>query len=68
MTDYDKLRATVLGAGIGLSLMLVLAKAVRYVIPVLGTALIGFAGLTVKAYLARKAVDKIEENEDKLLQ
>lgn len=67
MTDYDKLRAIILGAGISISLILVLIKAIKFVIPTLGGMLVGFTALTIKAYLARKAVDKIEEKEDKVM-
>jgi len=67
MTDYDKLRAIVLTIGISVSLILVLIKAIKFVIPTLGGMLVAFTALTVKAYLARKAADKLEEHEDKVL-
>lgn len=67
MTDYDKLRAIVLGIGISIALVLVLIKAIKFVIPTLGGMLVAFIGLSIKAYLARKAADKMEQHEDKVL-
>jgi len=67
MTDYDKIRAIILGAGISISLILVILKAIKFVIPTLGGMIVAFTALTIKAYLARKAADKIEEHEDKVL-
>lgn len=67
MTDYDKLRAIVLGVGAGISLILVLIKAIKLVIPTIGGMLVAFSALTIKAYVAKKTVDKIEEQEEKVM-
>lgn len=49
-----KLRGGIMLGAVALSTLLVLIKAVKLVIPVIGGALTAFAILTVKAYVSKR--------------